>query len=133
MARQSHFHSFSVSGKESIASDTDNDPVPREATRPELVRVTRVSVNNCCSEGIADVCFVPFDRGGGGRPRWKVRRAHVRAGAAAGLCGRGTAGPEACHAEITGLPDTYPLRVKRDVGPRPDLPAESSRVYEFEA
>jgi len=44
-----------------------------------------------------------------------------------------TAGPEACHAEIMSLPDTYPRRVKRDVGPRPDLPAESSRVYEFEA
>ena len=36
-------------------------------------------------------------------------------------------------AEIKGLPDTYPRRVKRDVDPRPDLPIESSWVYELEA
>jgi protein-L-isoaspartate O-methyltransferase len=36
---------------------------------PELVRVTRVSVNNCRSEIIADVRFVPFDREGGGGGR----------------------------------------------------------------
>jgi hypothetical protein len=36
-------------------------------------------------------------------------------------------------AEIKGLPDTYPRRVKRDVDPRPDLPIESNWVYEFEA
>ena len=39
-------------------------PVGADQRAGELVRVTRVSANKYRSEGIADVCFVPFDRGG---------------------------------------------------------------------
>jgi protein-L-isoaspartate O-methyltransferase len=40
-------------------------PVGADQRARELVRVTRVSANNYRSEDIADVRFVPFDRGGG--------------------------------------------------------------------
>jgi Protein-L-isoaspartate(D-aspartate) O-methyltransferase (PCMT) len=40
-------------------------PVGADQRAGELVRVTRVSANKYRSEGIAGVCFVPFDRGGG--------------------------------------------------------------------
>ena len=40
-------------------------PVGADQRARELVRVTRVSANNYRSEGIADVRFVPFVRGGG--------------------------------------------------------------------
>jgi protein-L-isoaspartate O-methyltransferase len=40
-------------------------PVGADRRAQELVRVTRVSENNYRSEDIADLRFVPFDRGGG--------------------------------------------------------------------
>jgi hypothetical protein len=55
-------------------------PVRANQRAPELVRVTRVSVNNYRSEGIADVRFVPFDREEGwatakeGEARARARR-----------------------------------------------------------
>jgi len=40
-------------------------PVGADRRAQELVRVTRVSVNNYRSEDIADFRFVPFDRAAG--------------------------------------------------------------------